>query len=63
MANNQGAGPRLPPAPMTVQSVGGMEKKRHSNSYFVVLFTFVKEMQEKDKQGGTKSHLWKKNKL
>lgn len=35
-------------------------KRETRNSYFVLLFTFVKEMRDKEKQGGTKSHLWKK---
>lgn len=55
--NNEGAGPRLPPAPMTVQSVGGMENMRHSSRTLLFCLRLWKK-QEKEKPGGTKSDLW-----
>lgn len=54
--NNQGAGPKLPPAPMTVQSVGGMENKRHSTPTLLFCLRLWKKW-ERQRSKGAQSHI------
>lgn len=55
--NNQGAGPRLPPAPVTVQSIGGMENKRHSTPTLLFCLRLWKKWEGVKGSKGAQSHI------